>query len=187
MGFDSYILFVSSGHPPNVRGFIDLLGLDFGFIPPNSKLVIVGTSGPIIQEMAQESKYWETFKHRVIVMDHATDHELENLYTHCSAILVPILQGSGTSIKAIEAILTSKKVIGTEFAFRGLPTEIYMTSQVALASNSQQFRARVIESLKSGIVEFQPNRTAESYLWSSQMNNAAAFFHKTVLESGVTL
>jgi hypothetical protein len=187
MGFDSYVLFVSSGHPPNIKGFIELLGLDFGFLPPNSRLVIVGTSGPKIRGLIQESKYWETFKHRVIVMDQATEFELDNLYTHCSAILVPILQGSGTSIKAIESILTGKKVIGTEFAFRGLPREIYISPQVSIANNSQDFRLQAIKSLKNGIMEFERDEIADSYLWSSQVTNASQFFSNLFLNEGASL
>ena len=180
MGIDSYVLFVSSGHPPNVKGFLEMLGSDFGFIPPKSRLVIVGTSGPIIRESFQRTKYWETFRHRVTILDQATELELENLYTHCSAILLPILQGSGTSIKAIEAILTGKKIIGTDFAFRGLPQEIYGLPQVAIANKTQEFRRNVIEALRNGVLNFEPHRIANSYLWSSLVIDARNLLNRII-------
>jgi hypothetical protein len=180
MGFESYVLFVSSGHPPNVKGFMDMLGSDFGFIPPNSRLVIVGTSGPIIRDFFFRSKYWETFRHRVTIIEHATEFELDNLYTHCSAILLPILQGSGTSIKAIEAILTGKKIIGTDFAFRGLHQEVFNPPQVSIAKNPHDFKLKVIESLQNGILDFEPHRIANSYLWSSLVIDARNLLNRII-------
>jgi hypothetical protein len=180
MGFESYVLFVSSGHPPNIKGFMDMLGSDFGFIPPNSRLVIVGTSGPIIRDFFFRSKYWETFRHRVTIIEHATEFELDNLYTHCSAILLPILQGSGTSIKAIEAILTGKKIIGTDFAFRGLHQEVFNPPQVSIAKNPRDFKLKVIEALQNGILDFEPHRIANSYLWSSLVIDARNLLNRII-------
>jgi glycosyltransferase involved in cell wall biosynthesis len=178
MGFESYVLFVSSGHPPNVKGFLDMFGSDFGFIPPNSRVVIVGTSGPIIRDLFQGTKYWETFRHRVTILNQTTEDELENLYSHTSAILLPILQGSGTSIKAIEAILTGKKIIGTEFAFRGLPSEIYRSPQVSVANITQDFRSEVIRCLRNDILDFEVSEIAESYQWSSLIEQSSELLHK---------
>lgn len=183
MGFESYVLFVSSGHPPNVKGFMDMLGPDFGFIPPKSRLVIVGTSGPIIRELFKGTKYWETFRHRVTILDQATENELQNLYTHCAAVLLPIRQGSGTSIKAIEAILTGKKIIGTEFAFRGLPREIYNVPQVSMVSIPEEFKIEVIKSLSNGTIDFEPHRIASSFLWSSLTRQASELLEKVMQTS----
>jgi glycosyltransferase involved in cell wall biosynthesis len=176
LGCQSYVIFVSSGHPPNVNGFLELLGSDFGFIPPNSRLVIVGTSGPIIVNEIQGTRYWETFRKRVSVFDRATESELDELYAHCSAVLLPILKGSGTSIKAIEALLTGKKVVGTEFAFRGLPKELFISEQVSLAADFETFRSHVIESLREESIDFEPQEISNDYLWSSQLENASKLF-----------
>jgi hypothetical protein len=159
---------------------MDMLGSDFGFIPPNSRLVIVGTSGPIIRDFFFRSKYWETFRHRVTIIEHATEFELDNLYTHCSAILLPILQGSGTSIKAIEAILTGKKIIGTDFAFRGLHQEVFNPPQVSIAKNPRDFKLKVIEALQNGILDFEPHRIANSYLWSSLVIDARNLLNRII-------
>jgi len=176
LGCQSYVIFVSSGHPPNVTGFLELLGSDFGFVPPNSRLVIVGTSGPIIVNEIQGTRYWETFRKRVSVFDRATESELDELYAHCSAVLLPILKGSGTSIKAIEALLTGKKVVGTEFAFRGLPKELFISEQVSLAADFETFRSHVIESLREESIDFEPQEISNDYLWSSQLENASKLF-----------
>jgi hypothetical protein len=181
LGCDSYALFVSSGHPPNVGSFTQLLGDDFGFVPSNSRIVIVGTSGPIIMDRIHGGKYWETFRNRVSIFGQATDAELDDLYSYCSAVVVPILQGSGTSIKAIEAILTGKKVIGTEFAFRGLPPELYTSPQVILASNQFDFKLRLIDSFEQTEVKYPPNHIANKYLWESQAKNANNVFRNLLL------
>jgi hypothetical protein len=143
----------------------------------------VGTSGPIIGELFKGTKYWETFRHRVTILDQATENELENLYTHCAAVLLPILQGSGTSIKAIEAILTGKKIIGTEFAFRGLPREIYNNPQIAMANKSEEFKIEVIKSLRNGTIDFEPHRITSSFLWSSLTTQAIELLEKMMITS----
>ena len=181
LGCDSYVLFVSSGHPPNVSGFIKLLGTDFGFVPSNSRIVLVGTSGPIIMDRIRGGKYWETFRNRVSIFGQATDAELDDLYSYCSAVVLPILQGSGTSIKAVEAILTGKRVIGTKFAFRGLPPELYTSSQVILAPSQLDFKLQLIECFKPTEVDFQLNHTSRQYLWESQAINASNVFRNLIL------
>lgn len=181
LGCESFVIFVSSGHPPNVASFLELLGSDFGFIPTKSRLVIVGTSGPMIMNEIRRTKYWETFRNRVSVFDRATEPELDELYAHCSAILLPILKGSGTSIKAIEALLTGKKVIGNEFAFRGLPKELYISEQVSLASDYESFRFHTIQSIRKKSADYEPLKVASDYLWSSQLENTSKLFSSLLL------
>lgn len=45
------------------------------------------------------------------------------LYNHAALILAPILSGTGSSLKTVEAMAYGKVVLGTTVAFRGYPVE----------------------------------------------------------------
>ncbi|MFZ2537575.1 MAG: hypothetical protein WAX04_01580, partial [Oscillospiraceae bacterium] len=45
-GINKPILFTGSAHPPNWKGFMDIVGSRVGFLPMNSRIMIVGDVGP---------------------------------------------------------------------------------------------------------------------------------------------
>ena len=49
---ETFIMFVGSGHPPNTKGFMDLLGPAFGFLAPDQKIILCGEAGNSIYNYA---------------------------------------------------------------------------------------------------------------------------------------
>ncbi|MGK7958796.1 MAG: glycosyltransferase, partial [Crocosphaera sp.] len=52
-----------------------------------------------------------------------SDQDLAWLYHHAALILSPILLGTGTSLKTVEAMAYGKALLGTNVAFRGYSVE----------------------------------------------------------------
>jgi len=178
LGCTDFVLYVASGHPPNVYGFLDGLSPDLGFMPSGSRLVIAGSSGVAITEIISKSKYWETFLNKGSVLTLPTDRELDNLYSYTSAVLMPIFSGSGTSIKAIEGVMSRKQIIATDFALRGIHITDFEKTTIIFAHSSTEFKQAIIRVLSTDKVE--ENLRVERYdlSWDSITTQAASLFTK---------
>ncbi|EAZ91307.1 glycosyltransferase [Crocosphaera chwakensis] len=108
-----FCLFVGSQHQPNIEAvkIIQQIAKDFliDYSDIACQFVIVGSC-------------WEPEeKNNFLALGKVSDQELSVLYDRASLILSPILSGTGTSLKTVEAMAYGKVVIGTTIAFRGYP------------------------------------------------------------------
>jgi glycosyltransferase involved in cell wall biosynthesis len=110
------LLFVGRWHSPNlvaVNWFFDRvwpLIADRGYT-----LRIVGPIGSMVQR--ESPQLYETFR-RYFVGEVA---DLIPYYRAARCVIAPMVSGSGTSIKTIEALALGKPFVGTSKAFRGMP------------------------------------------------------------------
>ena len=146
---NSFCLFVASGHPPNSDGFMKGVGLDFGFIPTGSKMIIVGTSAYAIEQSIVDSKYYETYLKKSCTFPTASDELLDNLYAYAGCVILPIFSGSGTSIKSIEALISGRQIIATTFAFRGLDGIEEHLPQIDFCSDKTDFKLSILNRLQT--------------------------------------
>jgi polysaccharide biosynthesis protein PslH len=110
------LLFVGRWHSPNlvaVNWFFDRvwpLIADRGYT-----LRIVGPIGSMVQR--ESPQLYEAFR-RYFVGEVA---DLIPYYRAARCVIAPMVSGSGTSIKTIEALALGKPFVGTSKAFRGMP------------------------------------------------------------------
>ncbi len=110
-----FCLFVGSQHQPNIEAVkvIQQIAADFSsyYSDISCQFLIVGSC-------------WEPEeKNNFIALGKVSDQDLSNLYHHADLILSPILSGTGSSLKTVEAMAYGKVVLGTTVAFRGYPVE----------------------------------------------------------------
>lgn len=110
-----FCLFVGSRHDPNIEAvkIIQKIAKDFVSYYPDlyCQFVIVGSC-------------WEPEeKNNFLALGNVSDQELSILYNSASLIISPIVSGTGTSLKTVEAMAYGKAVLGTTVAFRGYPVE----------------------------------------------------------------
>ncbi|MGB5769005.1 MAG: glycosyltransferase family 4 protein, partial [Crocosphaera sp.] len=110
-----FCLFVGSQHQPNIEAVkvIQQIAADFSsyYSDISCQFLIVGSC-------------WEPEeKNNFIALGKVSDQELSMLYNHAALILAPILSGTGSSLKTVEAMAYGKVVLGTTVAFRGYPVE----------------------------------------------------------------
>ncbi|WP_198648472.1 glycosyltransferase family 4 protein [Cyanothece sp. BG0011] len=108
-----FCLFVGSRHDPNIEAvkIIQQIAKDFAsqYRDLVCQFVIVGSC-------------WEPEeKHNFLAKGRVSDQELSALYYRANLVLSPILSGTGTSLKTVEAMAYGKVVLGTTIAFRGYP------------------------------------------------------------------
>lgn len=178
LGCKSFSLFVASGHPPNIDGFLQGVGTDFGFIPSNSRLVLVGSATGPIQEKIVGTKFHETYLKNGSAIIEASDQLLDNLYSFASSVILPIFQGSGTSIKSIEALLSGRKLVATKYAFRGIDVSGDLENQITFCEKQHDFKMAISKSLLAPRVSFKTSGSSLALEWSRIKSQAVSEFEK---------
>jgi glycosyltransferase involved in cell wall biosynthesis len=118
-GLDAYLggakfaLFVSSAHPPNARGLLDLAkGLTS---PLQGLLIVCGGVGNLLEPHRQTFPLVRDARMLGIV----DPPILDALLSRASVILLPKTRGGGSNLKTSEALLTGRPVVATTQAFVG--------------------------------------------------------------------
>lgn len=123
---DSYLLFVGSNFWANIEG----LKFFFNEVAPyvNKHIKIVGS-------------ICEAFRNQILPKNVTLEGRVENLdpyYADAVAVISPILSGSGTKTKTIEALRFGKTIIGSPEALMGVPEEYYVGIGT-ICRNSQDY------------------------------------------------
>ena len=112
---ENYCLFVGSKHFPNleavnqIRNIASIYSKNKEYIP--CKFIIVGTC------CEPENN------HNFISLGKVNFELLKILYQQANLIISPMLSGTGSSLKIMEAMGYEKSILGTKIAFRGYPVE----------------------------------------------------------------
>ena len=107
------LLFVGGTHRPNIQGlacFVEECFLPY-LQPHGVRLVVAGDIGPALWQSGQEPP-------GVTVLGRVDN--LRPLYASSKLIIVPLLTGSGLSIKTVEAVALGKPVLASTVGLRGL-------------------------------------------------------------------
>ncbi len=114
-----FALFVGSAHPPNISGFFDVFGDALGFLPPNTRLVVVGSVGPELLKHPRLQRWLPLNQSRLQVLGMVDDAALDAIKTLAHLFVLPITEGGGSNIKTAEALYSGAHVLGTPVSFRG--------------------------------------------------------------------
>jgi hypothetical protein len=187
LGCKKFILYVASGHPPNVHGFLEGIGTDFGFMKPDTKLVIVGSSVKYILERIINSPFEETFLKYGGAIDYANDDLLADLYAHSNGVILPIYEGGGTNIKTAEAFLNAKNIITTKYALRGFNTEYWKDRSYSIVKTREDFKHEILNLFRES--NFNTNSTLgiqdECYSWNWITNHYQTRIHEEMFLKGI--
>ncbi|MGK7945541.1 MAG: glycosyltransferase [Microcystaceae cyanobacterium] len=102
-----FCLFVGSQHTPNLEAVQQIRHL--AKLTPSVQFIIVGSCC-----QSDEDKNF-------LALGKVSQESLVYLYQQASLILSPLLSGTGSSLKIVEAMAYGKVVLGTQIAFRGYP------------------------------------------------------------------
>lgn len=116
---EPFALFVASGHPPNVKGFMECLGPFLSFLPPTHKIRIVGGVISGLRHHHDYQLYSELNESRLECLGEASEEDLLQSLSDCRCIILPITESAGSNLKTAEALLAGKPIIATSTALRG--------------------------------------------------------------------
>lgn len=174
-GVTHLTLFVGSGHPPNLTGYIDMIGSRVGFLSDDTRLVVVGGVADSIYGYAQDlPNYLKTlyFDH-VTLLGRVEEKTLSALLYVADQIILPIVEGEGSNLKTAEAILADKLVVATTKALRSYEKYLGLPN-ITVADSGTEFCKAMNIQLKSAKVKRTKaeNELADGVLWSNTLKPA---------------
>lgn len=166
------LVFVSSAHQPNWRGFLDMVGTRVGFIPSDTRVLLCGGVSELARtRVAERDVENVTFWQRVIALGQLADEDLAASVLSARAVLLPVTQGGGSNLKTAEALASGRRIVATSFAFRGY--EQFATYPgVAIADTPDAFRRAMLAAINEPIPERLPSeeKRIEQLYWPARLS-----------------
>jgi len=153
------ILYVGSAHPPNLTGFVDLVGGRLGFLGDDATLVVVGGVADMIYRYSQEvlPNYARIlYKDWIELLGGVDEKTLTALLVVADQIILPILEGGGSNLKTAEAILANTKIVATTKSFHSYEKYLGLPN-ISIADDSEAF----IHAMNANIHTKKQPRTAQ--------------------------
>lgn len=178
----TYAIFVGSAHPPNAKGFNDMLWPDVTFLRPDESIVVVGDVKNILVNSPLFVRVPGLNESRIEMLGRQDINGLSSLIYIAKCVLIPITIGGGTNLKTAEALYNRKDIVATPQAFRGY--EKFMDfPNVRIAQNNNDFRQSIAESLRS--VEnrsftIEQDLAIEALHWKSSLSCIGVFIRAIV-------
>jgi len=141
-GAQQFFIIVASANYPNFLGVKWFL-TDVLPLIPSVNVKIVGNVYLAFSSITPElyRKYKELFVGHV--------DNLARYYSEAVAVLIPTIEGHGLSIKTVEAMGTSRTIIATPRAFRGIEIDLSHISNVQVVESAADFAAAIMTQLNS--------------------------------------
>lgn len=165
------VTFVGSAHPPNFIGLDALVGSDLSFLPAGTALALAGSASEYIQEKygfweKQNTNFWQN----AVPLGRLSDDNLAGLIQESEVIILPIVSGGGSNLKTAEAILSGKKIVATEYAFRSFEKYINLPN-IYFANTSAEFKRSIKKALRSEYIKLsiRQNKLIEKVQWRYQL------------------
>ena len=141
----SYALVVGSGHPPNISGFLNLLGPYLPRLRAHQRFVVAGGAGDSIYKALRDSGREIVMEGRFINLGMVPQLVLEAVIANASIIALPIQYGGGSNVKTAEALLSGRRVVATHHSMRGFP-ELGSMNNLRIV-DEPDFGPKVLEEL----------------------------------------
>jgi hypothetical protein len=96
-----------------------------------------------------------------------------------NCVIIPMVGGRGVSIKTVEAAAVGCPIVGTRFAFRGLPSDAVKVAGMRICDDPREFAAEIHRTLQTPGPRKEASRNLYKSLFSydrfeKAMNEALA-------------
>lgn len=164
-----YALFVGTDYGPNVRGFLNMLGDDFGHLPVGCSVHTIGSCANVLKAHPAHARW--IAEGRLVHHGKVDADTLDGALLQAGLVLLPILAGGGTNLKTAEALVSGRPVLGTSHAFRGF--DDWQTSPgVHVQDQPSAFRPLMAELLARPSHSIARSDVHHSLLWPSTLGPA---------------
>jgi glycosyltransferase involved in cell wall biosynthesis len=162
------LLFVGQKHAPNLAAIQWFFEQVWPLLAENRyNLKIVGPVDMLVRESLP--RIFETFRSCFV----GPVADLAPYYRSARCVIAPMVSGSGTSIKTIEALALGKPFVGTLKAFRGMPMERLHAAGVQAYEGPRGFADAVVNMLADEQRASVRSRAAYECVFSIQANFAS--------------
>jgi len=166
------LLFVGSNHIGNYQAlewFFGRVKPWFGASPLS--FVIVGNVADLVQ--IRDHQFYRRIEHHLF--GSAAETLPYYLMTRC--VIIPMVSGRGVSVKTVEATAIGRPIVGTRYAYRGLPMSEVRASGLRICDDPRDFALETMSTLESPNGAMEASRKLYKSLFSYErfekaMNNA---------------
>jgi glycosyltransferase involved in cell wall biosynthesis len=162
------LLFVGQWHAPNlaaVKWFFDEV---WPLIADRRySIKVVGLIGSMAQR--ELPQLYDTFRSCFV----GAVADLTPYYRAARCVIAPMVSGSGTSIKTIEALALGKPFVGTSKALRGMPMDRLNEVGIQAHDEPQTFANAIVHTLCNELEAQALSRAAYEKVFSVEANSAA--------------
>jgi len=161
-----YALFVSSAHPPNAFGIVNLASEVSGHPLRHGDIVVCGKVGALMRAAPQFGKAARVLG-RCRFLGWVDDAVLGRLYEDARVVILPKLYSGGSNLKTAEALVSGRPIVATRLAFEGFEPWIDLPN-IAIADDPDEFWTLADHYLSRDKVEpFRPPNAVEGLLWKN--------------------
>ncbi len=159
------LLFAGQNHSPNLAAVKWFLEQVWPLLAENHyNLKIAGKVDSLVRESFPQ--LFETFRSCFV----GPVADLAPYYRSARCVIAPMVSGSGTSIKTIEALALGKPFVGTRKAFRGMPIERINAAGVPSYDTPRAFADAVASTLADEERASDRSRAAYNAVFSVEAN-----------------
>lgn len=163
-----YLMFVGSAHPPNLRGFWDMVIPALPVLRSGDRIVVAGGVAELIaRRIAEQGPHYLT-RDRLVLLGPVDNLTLDCLLCNAAGILLPITYGGGSNLKTAEALLSCLPIVATEAAFRGYGA-LADRPGVLIARTTDAFGAAMRRVLRGEVPSPTPDPALSSLLWDQTL------------------
>jgi glycosyltransferase involved in cell wall biosynthesis len=162
------LLFVGQWHVPNLAAIKWFFEQVWPLIADRRyNLKIVGQIGSMVQR--ELPLLYDTFRSYFV----GEVADLIPYYSAARCVIAPMVSGSGTSIKTIEALAMGKPFVGTSKAFRGMPMDRLKEAGIQAHDEPRAFADAIVATLANANNAGRTSQTVYDSLFSTQASFAA--------------
>jgi glycosyltransferase involved in cell wall biosynthesis len=162
------LLFAGQNHAPNLAAMKWFFEQVWPLVEANRyNLKIAGGVDRLVKESLP--RLYERFRSSFV----GTVADLAPYYRSARCVIAPMVSGSGTSIKTIEALALGKPFVGTSKAFRGMPIEQLNRAGIQAYDSPRSFADAVVGILADEQRAGVRSRSAYESIFSVQTNFAS--------------
>lgn len=174
-GENRFLFMVGSAYLPNIEGFCDQVARDgMFFSPPLKSVAVCGGVADGIRAHPEFQRFGAANAARIQFFPVVEDDELWAIKDACHAVMLPILTGGGSNLKAAEALSLGKWVIATPMALRGF--ESFMDAEgVILAHDRHAFRRALAQTLRKPPLQISDasRKAREGLYWDALFTDSS--------------
>ncbi len=148
------LLFVGSNHIGNYHAlewFFSRVKPWLGLSPLS--MLILGNINELVQN--RDRRFHDQISH------HLVGSAVETLpyYLMSTCVIIPMVGGRGVSIKTVEAAAIGRPIVGTRFAYRGLPEEALKIAGLKICDDPRDFALEILDTLDCPQPKKEASRT----------------------------
>jgi glycosyltransferase involved in cell wall biosynthesis len=151
------IIFVGSGHPPNVTAAKKIINIARNM--PSYNFIIIGGAGNGLNK--------KELPDNMIVTGVIDDKELDSYFSNSLAFINPMDSGSGTHLKMMKALSYGIPIITSKMGARGFSEEEIKDSMLVAESSDDYINSILIlkDRVRYGLLSESGFNTSKSYDW----------------------